>query len=298
VAKTQRRGEINVLDRAVLEYKDAAICSSPRQSTDKLAGIERSAGNFLPYSQFAGVGPANGRSGIHAGSIEFVNARKLQIAGDIQIAEVGGDSPQDIAKTGEISSGGFGQRESAGVTARARTDRLGLEHRDTFGAIEAFQIRGNRQAAEASPNDGDIDVARHRNLLRGEINGPGRLSPADWVRCDSQRSTLFISWSKQPSKDAFTPSQGTAEYSHLRSISDHEKRTRFRCFDAKSETLGPFNRDFSLYTTGPILRGHQTPLSSPGRPLYFADTPVRVDQRHVCFYLTYSTPAQAGGMQW
>jgi hypothetical protein len=296
--KAQRRGEIDVLDRAVLEYKDAAICGSLRQSADHLAGIERSAGNFLPRSQLAGIGPTNGRFGIHGGSIEFVNARKLQIAGDIQIAKDRGDSPQDIAKTRQISSGSFGQRQSAGVTAGARSDPLGFEYGDSFGRVEAFQIRGSRQAAETSPYDRDVNLARQRDLLRDKIDGPGRLSPTDWVRCDSQRSTLFLGRSEQPSRDAFAPPQGTAEYSRLRSIPDVERRTPSTCFDAELETLGPCDRDFSLYVTDPILRGHRTPLRGSSRPLYFADTPVTVNQRHVCFYLAYSTLAQAGGMQW
>ena len=77
--ENQRRAGLDAVDRAVLEYKDAELYSSPRQSAHQFARVQRSAGHFLAYSQFAGVGPMNERAGILAGSIEFMNARKNQI---------------------------------------------------------------------------------------------------------------------------------------------------------------------------------------------------------------------------
>src|SRR5580698_1932213 len=104
--ENQRRAGLDAVDRAVLEYKDAELYSSPRQSAHQFARVQRSAGHFLAYSQFAGVGPMNERAGILAGPIEFMNTRKNQVAIDIQTAKDRRYPCQHIAETRHLSGSG------------------------------------------------------------------------------------------------------------------------------------------------------------------------------------------------
>src|ERR1700722_7556123 len=206
--ENQRRAGLDAVDGAMLEYKDAELYRSPRQSAHQFARVQRSAGHFLAYSQFAGVGPMNERAGILGGAIEFMNARKVQVARDIQIAKDRRNSSQDITETGQISCGGFRQGESAGVTAGAGADRLGLENGDAFGSIETLQIRGRRKTAKAAANHRDVDLSRQRRFLGDEVDRPGRLAPTRRDRIRSQRWTRSFG---AFSKDARSQSRGTAK---------------------------------------------------------------------------------------
>jgi hypothetical protein len=246
--KIQGRGEIKALDRAVLEHKGAEPSSSPRQPAHQFAGIQRSAGNFLAYSQLAGVGPANWRVGILARTIEFMNARKVQVARDIQIAKDRRDSRQDVAETRQISCGGLREGESAGVTAGAGADRLGLEHGYTFRWIKTLQICGGRKAAEAAADHRDIDLNRQRCFLGLEVDRPRRFPPTYWVRILSQRWALSLG---SFPRDADSRSAGTAKYSLLPESVRSSKSAPCSRYEARLETLGPLYRDFSLYLVGP-----------------------------------------------
>src|SRR3984957_8189888 len=207
-AENQRRAGLDAADRAVLDYKDAELYSSPRQSAHQFARVKRAAGHFLAYSQFAGVGPMNERAGILAGPIEFMNTRKNQVAIDIQTAKDRRYPCQHIAETRHISCCGFGQRESAGMTAGAGADRLGLENGDAFGSIETLQIRGRRKTAKAAANHRDVDLSRQRRFLGDEVDRPGRLAPTRRDRIRSQRWTRSFG---AFSKDARSQSRGTAK---------------------------------------------------------------------------------------
>jgi len=279
--KRQGISELNALDPAVLEYKDAAICSRFRQPAYHFAGIDGAAWNFLPYPQLAGVGPMNRRIAVFRGSIEFVNSGKLQVARNLQVAKNRRSSGQHIAKTRQVAGRRFRKGKTAGVPAGARANGFGFEQNHTLRRIKAFQVRGGRQPTEATPNYGDIDVAGRRGGLRLEVNAPRRLSPADWVRTLRQWSTITFLW---PYTDAGSQLQDTT--------------SQFDAFGAPIETLGPLNGVFSLYSVKGISPGHPTPLASAARPLYFTDAQVTVDKQHGCSFQMFLTPAQAGGKQW
>lgn len=282
-ADVQRHGiiELNALDPAVFEYKDAASCSRFRQPAYHFAGIDGAAWNFLRYPQLAGVNPMNRRLAVDRGSIEFVDSRKFEVARNLQVAEDRRSSSQHIAKTRQIAGRRFRQGKAAGVPAGARANGFGFEQNHTLRRIKAFQVRGSRQPTEATPNYGDINVAGRRGGLRLEVNGPRRLSPADWVRTLRQRSTITFLWAYT---DAISQFQDTT--------------TRSDALGAPIETLGRSHRVFSPYSKRGISPGHPAPLTFATRPLYFTGTQIRVDKQHGCSFQTFLTPAQAGGKQW
>src|ERR1700722_9446199 len=266
--ENQRRAGLDAVDGAMLEYKDAELYRSPRQSPHQFARVQRSAGHFLAYSQFAGVGPMNERAGILGGAIEFMNARKVQVARDIQIAKDRRNSSQDITEPGQLSCGGFRQGESAGMTAGAGADRLGLEQGYTFGRIKMLQIRGGGEAAKAAANHSEVDLTRKQPLFRHEVDRPGCFSPTDWPGIHGQRWTHSFGWFP---RDAYSQSQGTTK-DFLRVKSARSSNSaRFSRFDAQPETLGPLNRDFSLYSARSI-REVIRPLRSSLPDLFTSQT--------------------------
>ena len=224
--KNYRLGEFNTLDRAVFVYEDAAVSCRPCQTGDQFARVQRPAGYFFSDSQLAGIGPANRRGGVFTGSIEFVNAGKVQVTRDLQLPENRRYPAQDVAKSRQISRCSFGQRKSASVSAGACADRFRLEDRDASGRVKTFAIGGRRETAKATANNGDVDVTWDGRLLGNEVYRPRRLSPSNWVRRGRQLGCLSSGW---PSKDACAGRRGTGKepLSAWLAGSDSERRMDF-----------------------------------------------------------------------
>jgi hypothetical protein len=131
-------------------------------------------------------------------------------------------------------------------------------------------------------------VTRERRRLRREIDCPGRLSPADQVRCLSQRSTFT---SIRSFRDAGTALQDTVGVCATTESWNWVRRAWPIPQIPAIETFGLLTRDFRLYWTNDILPSHPTPFRDIIRPLYFTSSQIRVVKHHGCICRTDSTPA-------
>ena len=300
--KSQRLAKFDALDPTVFEDEDAVLCGRLGQATHHLAGIYRSAGNFLPNAQFAGVLPMNRGAGISGCSIEFIDTGEIEIAGNCKVAKNGRNAAQHISETGQIACSSFGKSQSTGVPAGAssRSTRL-RRRRCSWLGQDASALAAAESPLKPAPTTAISTWRGNAHLIRYEIHGPGRLSPTSRVRVCNQGSafgSIRTFMSVRLSRDASWRSEVTAGGLTRSARSNRHDSLRFSDFEALLETLGPFNRDLSLYPIGPIRPGHPTPPALSSRPLYFADMSIKVGKQHGCSFQTFSTPANAGGKQW
>jgi hypothetical protein len=255
----QRLGKFDALDSTVLEDKDTAFCSRSRQSADHLAGIHRSAGNLIPYAQFASVIPMDRRGGIPRCSVEFVDTGKCQVAGNPQIAKNRRNSAEYISETRQIPRRRFGKSQAACVSARASAYRLGLEYGDNFSWVKTLHVGGSRETAETGTHHCDVNMVRQRHHFWNEVHSPRRLSPANRIRIFSQRSTFTSTWVRF-FRDAGSQAQDTTVAAMARAGS-------LDSFDGPLGTLGLSDRDLRLYLAG-LFRQAVRPLQGSPADLF------------------------------
>ena len=135
--------------RTIFENKGARLAQRPRQTANKLPGIDRTAKDFFPDSQFARVAPANRRVGlVSCGRAptrpEAPNRKRHSRSRRIQRPR-----PEHRQGPADHPRSRFGQASPPVWPLGASTDSRGLEYGDSLVGVEALQIRGGGEAAEA-----------------------------------------------------------------------------------------------------------------------------------------------------